>query len=217
MRFRCPSSTPDGDAEPINKPAIDKRLSRMTLSRGKAPENVAGPSKKHQKKTPQNEKRKRSGMDATKKREIEMAHRREQIRRQLKKREWSYVFVGNVEPTADECALHNLFIKCGPISRIQIRCSQGRAITIGQAIPAHLRTVRDRQYATIEFVNPNSVRKALKLDGTRLHGTQLVVCLTAADLPEVANIVYSRLGRVQGAQHPRNPRSDGVRCGLFIM
>lgn len=79
-----------------------------------------------------------------------------------------------VQPTVTESVLEKLFFKCGPIIRIQIRCSQGRAVTIGQPVPNRQST--DHQYATVEFESTRAVRKALKLNGIVLHGAPLLVC-----------------------------------------
>lgn len=74
----------------------------------------------------------------------------------------------------NESDLHKLFTRCGTVIRIQIRCSRGGAVTIGQ--PMTRCTDRDLQYATIEFSEEEAVRKALRFHGMALHGTQLVVC-----------------------------------------
>jgi len=121
--------------------------------------------------------------------------------------------------------LYQTFIHCGTISRIQIRCSRGSAVTIGQPVAAHMRTPRDRQYASIEFASPASIRKALRLDGCILHGARLVVrfekilsllflevffslqvSISPADLPEVRDVIMKRVGRFRN-QLGERPRS----------
>ncbi len=106
---------------------------------------------------------------------------------------WDFVYVGNVStgvfqggflfnpqfeqinPAATYDQLKQLFEPCGTVTRIQLRCSRGQAVTIGRAVKPELRNSRNRQYATIEFARSSSARKALKLDGTTLNGCKLVV------------------------------------------
>jgi len=71
--------------------------------------------------------------------------------------------------------LQEVFGKFGSIMRITIRCSRGQAVGVGMPIPVAALTSRDRQYATIEFNDPNSVKKALKMNGAIVDGCRLVV------------------------------------------
>jgi len=123
----------------------------------------------------------------------------------MKKREGPVVFVGNIKPTVNERALHQAFNHCGIITRIQIRCSRGGAVAIGQAVPDHIRTHRDFQYATIEFLNPSAIQKALKLHASELHGTQIIVVTAASDLPEVKDIVHKHIGSIREKKGLPNP------------
>jgi len=135
-----------------------------------------------------------------------MAKKKAARRKHLKKRdEWAFVFVGNIKPTVDEGLLYKVFSRCGTIMRIQIRCSRGGAVTIGQPIPDSIHPDRDLQYATIEFLNDYAVKKALRLHGSGLHGTKLVVSVSAADLPEVKDIVHKHLGGTRERQGLSNP------------
>jgi len=75
----------------------------------------------------------------------------------------------------DEKILYDAFAHCGKITRIQIRCSRGAAITIGRPVPPHIRSSRNLQHASIEFTSSSAVRNALEMDGFTLHGRQMVV------------------------------------------
>lgn len=46
----------------------------------------------------------------------------------------------------------------------------------GLAVPKEVLGPRDRQYASMEFMNSKSARKALAYHGKVLEGCQLVVC-----------------------------------------
>jgi hypothetical protein len=80
-----------------------------------------------------------------------------------------------LESSITQELLNSTFSPCGSISRIQIRCSRGQAVTVGVAVPKDVRTARDRQYATIEFKDAKAARNALRLNGKVLDGCQLVV------------------------------------------
>jgi hypothetical protein len=78
---------------------IESNLQRNLASRGYVDgTNTPGPSNpKMSSKNEQGTKRKRSSASFTKLKDIEMARKKAALRRHLdKKREWSYVFVGNV-------------------------------------------------------------------------------------------------------------------------
>ncbi|KAG9219531.1 hypothetical protein CCMSSC00406_0009770 [Pleurotus cornucopiae] len=130
--------------------------------------------------------------------EIQMAARRSKKKGAADKRLtvagviWDFVYVGNINPAATYDQLRQLFEPCGTVTRIQLRCSRGQAVTIGRAVKPDLRNSRNRQYATVEFARSSSARKALKLDGTSLNGCKLVVTVSPADLPEVQEILDAR-------------------------
>lgn len=130
-------------------------------------------------------KRKRSTVDEQKKAMIQEAHRLDKLRLNIKKRESSFVYVGNVRvfisrarqsrltpppqipPTTTEASLRHQFKSCGPIDNIIIRCSAGAALA-GQAHA--FRTSHDRQYATVLFSRARSVAKALQLNNSDMQG-----------------------------------------------
>ncbi|KAK2466163.1 hypothetical protein APHAL10511_001805 [Amanita phalloides] len=111
--------------------------------------------------------------------------------------DFSFVYVGNIDPSINEHRLEEYFSKCGKVCRIQLRCSRGQAVNIGIAIPEHVRTSRDRQYATVEFRSYREARNALYLNGKRLDGCKLVVSITPTDLPEVQDIVDKRISDIK--------------------
>jgi len=149
-----------------------------------------------------NSKRKRSTVDHKKLEEVRNAKAR--AAHKEKKPEYSFIFVGNLEPTVTEKKLAKIFQHCGNILRIQIRCSGGRAITKGQAIKAEIRTHRDRQHASIEFSTAGARRRALRLDGTIVHGTPIIVSLSTIDLPEVRDIAYQYVGQARERRGLKN-------------
>lgn len=74
-----------------------QHLSRLTVHGNREAPKAAGPSRLHKiHMKDDNAKRKRSGITHAKKKEIEMAKKKEQLRQHMKNREWSFVFVGNV-------------------------------------------------------------------------------------------------------------------------
>lgn len=74
-----------------------------------------------------------------------------------------------------EARLMGIFAPCGTVHRVEIRCSRGQAITSGIAIPSEVLTKRDRQYASIEFEEPEAARAALRLNGSNIDGCNVVV------------------------------------------
>ncbi|EGO01968.1 hypothetical protein SERLA73DRAFT_132684 [Serpula lacrymans var. lacrymans S7.3] len=137
----------------------------------------------------------RSGSNAGKKHHIAMAVKKENASRKVRQRErgWCYVYVGNVSPATDEEMLIKLFSTCGHIIKLEIQCSSGLAMTTGKPTPAYYRGHPVRQYATVVFGKPQHAQKALKLHGSRVGGTELVVVRSASDLPEVKEKVERRL------------------------
>ena len=111
-----------------------------------------------------------------------------------KPRIFAHVYVGNVssrpgavprhaltlllqlESTITEKKLRDHFRECGAIRRTTLRVSRGQAINVGVAIPASARTMRDRKYATVEFNHYTSTIPALRLNGSVLDGSRIVVC-----------------------------------------
>lgn len=84
-----------------------------------------------------------------------------------------------LQSTITTSILEGFFKDCGQINRTIIRCSRGQAVIAGLAVPQEVLGPRDRQYASIEFTNPQSARKALAYHGMVLDGSKLVVCDTS--------------------------------------
>ena len=80
-----------------------------------------------------------------------------------------------IDPIIRKEDLEAFFESCGPVSCIQFRCSRGQAINRGIAVPKAVRTVRDRQYATVEFSDSKAVLQAVQKNGEKLKGCRLVV------------------------------------------
>ncbi|KIK06759.1 hypothetical protein K443DRAFT_674042 [Laccaria amethystina LaAM-08-1] len=116
----------------------------------------------------------------------------------------SHIFVGNLQSTITQERLQSTFTKFGPIKQTLIRVSMGCAVTGGLNVPAQVRGPRDRRYATIDFFSPIAARKALVMNGTILDGCQLVVSLSAGDLPEVRDMVDQRLSTMRAHLMPEN-------------
>lgn len=194
-RFRCPtttssfgsagSATSESNPRRVDRSGRVSKVARMTI---RADPTSASSSSRSGKK------RKRSTSDEQKKAMIKEALRLDQLRQSMKKRESCFVYVGNIPPTATEAILRNQFRKCGSIEDICIRCSSGAAVLIGQSHP--YRTPHDRQYATIMFTRPKAVAKALKLNGLEMHGFKITVCLSAAQLPDMTEIVRWRVNAI---------------------
>jgi len=113
-------------------------------------------------------------------------------------RTFPFVYVGNLKSSITEERLRTLFAPCGRIFRIGIRCSRGQAVTVGVPVPENMLTSRDRQYASIEFHDLEAAKLALRLNGAIVDGLDIVVSTTPADLPEVQDIVQTRIGQRQG-------------------
>jgi len=120
-----------------------------------------------------------------------------------------FVFVGNIPLTTTDAILKNIFKACGSIEETCIRCSAGAAILSGKAHAN--RTPRDRQYATVKFNRSKAVPKALALNGTKIHGMKIIVCLSAAQLPEVKEIVNWRVEAIKERKGIRMPKPAGYR------
>jgi len=181
---------------------LNKRLSHLTFRGNGNGSNTPGPSDPKTSRKAEGTKRKRSSVGFAKIKDIRMAKKKAARRNNLRKHEWFFVFVGNIKPTVSEDALRKVFAHCGTVTRIQIRCSRGGAVTIGQVTP---NAALDFQYATVEFLNANAVQNALELNGSTLHGAQLVVSVSAADLPEVKDIVHKHLGGIRERKGLDNP------------
>ncbi|KAF8627197.1 hypothetical protein AX15_004514 [Amanita polypyramis BW_CC] len=138
-------------------------------------------------------------------------HHRKATLSKLNGTDYSFVYIGNIDPSINAQRLEEYFSKCGKVCRVQLRCSRGQAINIGIAVPENVRTSRDRQYATVEFKDYRGARKALQLNGKELDGCRLVVSITPTDLPEVQDIVDMRISEIRRRSR-RNNEQDEPRC-----
>jgi len=206
-RFRCPTTTESSSSIESIDPTTRRvdatgrlsKVAKMTLRPDSAPSSNRAVTRS---------KRKRSTTDDQKKAMIKEAHRLDKLRNNLKKREPHFVFVGNIPPTTTEAILNDKFISCGPIEDICIRCTAGATVLIGQPY----RTSKDRQYATVMFSRQKSISKALKLNGSEIHGVKIIVCLSAAQLPEVKEITRGRIDAIKERKGvSRKPKAAGYR------
>ncbi|KAF8640109.1 hypothetical protein AX17_001345 [Amanita inopinata Kibby_2008] len=108
--------------------------------------------------------------------------------------DYSFVFVGNVDSSITVQRIEEYFSQCGKVFRVLLRCSRGRPIGVAQ--PDAGLTTRDRLYASVEFKDYRGARNAMRLNGTKLDGRKLVVSITPTDLPEVQDIVNSRMTEI---------------------
>ncbi|KAK0490942.1 hypothetical protein IW261DRAFT_1434793 [Armillaria novae-zelandiae] len=117
------------------------------------------------------------------------------------------IFVGNLNPDLTDDDLHKFFSdNCGPIRRVEIRCSQGcPAPTLTSLAPEHTPNI---YYATVEFHSHIAVHKALTLS-TKCKGVKLQISVSRKLLPEVdaciANILKKKDAKQASNAHPRRP------------
>ncbi|KAG5646626.1 hypothetical protein DXG03_002930 [Asterophora parasitica] len=156
-------------------------------------------------------------------RKIQDARKREEVKANVDKsqtiiqRNYPFVYVGNVhaffffecnakltvlflaqlKSTITEARLEELFASCGEIHHTSIRCSRGQAVTVGTRVPDNRLTSRDRQYASVEFKTVTGAKKALTFNGKCVDGVPIVVVTSPADLPEVKDIVHTRIEQTQ--------------------
>lgn len=116
------------------------------------------------------------------------------------------VYVGNLISTITRERLEDVFIQCGSIIDTKIRCSRGKAVTMGVAVPLDALSPRDRQYATVEFRDTKAARKALGLNGIVVDGCSLVVSASPADLPEVQDMTKPVLDKLLARNKHNRPR-----------
>ncbi|TFK43594.1 hypothetical protein BDQ12DRAFT_718799 [Crucibulum laeve] len=122
------------------------------------------------------------------------------------------IYVGNLQTHITEAKLAAFFTQsCGKVVRVILRRSRGQTVPTGATIPAAVRTKRDRLYATVEFQKPEHVRNVFR-DGIWrtnhclwiFEGCKMMVSLTAADLPEVEDIVQIYMSKYRGMQAQEN-------------
>ncbi|GBE79242.1 hypothetical protein BKA93DRAFT_134548 [Sparassis latifolia] len=183
-RFRCPSASAV-DLAPSDIP--NDAAARLPRHRSR----IAIPSKHNKKhgkaKTP-------TGMNAGQKEHMRMALKREQLKSRRNQPQWSFIYVSNLNSKISDAELQRTFERFGRIRRIIRRASGGIVVKgYGGSDPS-----MDRQYASIQYVNPSSARRALILNKRKLNGVELVVCFSAADLPETARIIQEHIRRKHG-------------------
>ncbi|KAH7908503.1 hypothetical protein BJ138DRAFT_1157535 [Hygrophoropsis aurantiaca] len=188
MRIRCPSFI-DSMSD------VSDSLEAITSVRKPAPKSRkvmnARVSKNHNTTRP----RSSAGDDVDKKQRVMNAMKRERIRREAKKCDWTYAFVGNFAPSTSQQDLADYFKRCGRIWSLDIRCSGGLVMPAEVPSPAYYQGHAVHQYAVVIFTKPDGARKALTLNGTDFKGYQLVVSRSASDLPEIRQKVNQHLHR----------------------
>ncbi|KAI0921492.1 hypothetical protein AcV5_000932 [Taiwanofungus camphoratus] len=194
-RFRCPSASPDpigSSTKPA--PSHQPRFHVPIDDNGQSP-GTTDASKSSKQSDMDREKRKlrkarNPRMTAKERERLRMAYKKDQVRRIVKQQPWSFVFVGNLDGSITPQMLEDTFKVFGTISRIQLRASMGAGVTMKPA-----RRTPGRQYASVEFSDTSAARRALAFNGQILNGVKLVVCLSAADLPETRDIVREHMAR----------------------
>ncbi|KAJ3485046.1 hypothetical protein NLI96_g5237 [Meripilus lineatus] len=105
------------------------------------------------------------------------------------------VFVGNLHPTVTSSDLHEVFSRVSEVSKVQIRCLGGN---VAPTAPNQKNT-SSILYASVDFRVPRSIHRILKVNGTDVKGSKLVVAVNASDLAE-----YIRM-RDESAKQETNP------------
>ncbi|KII94805.1 hypothetical protein PLICRDRAFT_86269 [Plicaturopsis crispa FD-325 SS-3] len=221
-RFRAPSTstatssaaassrepTPVPVARPI--PGARHRMKQMDQKgKGKAEEG-------RRSETPEPSRNRRvrsSGAPLPKKKKIEHAKKKQAVKTQFKTREETHVFVGNLPFGISEEQVRRIFSRCGPVVSVTICCGRGTIATAGQVLSGS-RARNSQHYAIIVFNGVRCVRRALDLNGKRVGATPLCgtlqggfvpeVCLTAADLPMIQDMVRKFVNE-RGHPAPRAP------------
>ncbi|KAF8974284.1 hypothetical protein BDZ97DRAFT_9375 [Flammula alnicola] len=155
-----------------------------------------------------NHKRVRNLHRAAKLKEVGEAKRKDEKKKQVRRPaafNHTHVYIGNLESSITQARLEAYFKDCGRIRTTIIRCSRGQALTVGVAVPLAVRSARDRMYASMEFYDTKSALNALKYNDTVLDGCQLVVSASAADLPEVMDIVRPHLQNMRQRDQQTRP------------
>ncbi|CCM03405.1 uncharacterized protein FIBRA_05536 [Fibroporia radiculosa] len=194
-RFRCPTDS----ADDLANDRIPQRLASMTITTDKN-HNAAGPSKRHARRD-KNKLKTPAGMSLKEKGNLKKAFKKNangpkttvpKVNINNMRSDWSFVFVGNLNRNIDEKILFQAFMRFGHVTRVQIRTSSGTPFAGAGPVAANS---NDRQYASVEFSDASAARRALKMNGHRLFGIKLAVCLSAADLPETQEIVNAHMAK----------------------
>ncbi|EMD41029.1 hypothetical protein CERSUDRAFT_111602 [Gelatoporia subvermispora B] len=197
-RYRCTSSTPPPRSpSPTPNPHLSRHLAEMTMrpeagtsSRTRPPS--PGPSSRKASKDKGKGKARATSPDPTIQRErVRMAAKRGKVKRRsgLKPGLWSFVFVGGLIPSITEPMIRDIFRGCGTIARVQMRMGAG-------------------YYASVEFYEQSAPKKAVdQLNGAKLGDLTIVVCYSAADLPEVQKTRIAYEQRQRGTAPRPVPKS----------
>ncbi|KAH9934424.1 hypothetical protein B0H21DRAFT_78445 [Amylocystis lapponica] len=119
--------------------------------------------------------------------------------RVMRIQKWAFVFVGNLSPSITEDELARVFAHCGKIVQIAIRVSSGR-VTVAPP-GTYQSSSKDRLYASIHFTERMAAIKARRLDGSMLHERRIVVCYSAADLPDTKELINEYLAKRERRSH----------------
>jgi len=227
MRIRCPSPSnsvillPPQNPPNHSKPKLRSTKPRKKVAYPTKPTPAAPPVRKS------SSSRRREQIPGKPKRtdSASLAAKKEQLRIDTKvktdgkckespKRPYSFVYAGNLQPTITEERLKDVFSACGPVLRIIIRCSRGHVIRV---LPEGVRPElffgpRDRKYASIEFKDSMAYLKALQLNGRWLDGAQMIVCASAADLPEAKE---ASRGATAAPSSPARPPRPTITQNAF--
>lgn len=139
------------------------------------------------------------GMDAGKKERLRAAIKKNKVK-ETSMGEWSHVYVSNLNSTITHQMLHDAFSRFGTVKRIIVRASGGVPL---KNYPGSKPTAWDRQYASVEYCEPVSAKRALSFDGRTLNGVQVAVCYNAADLPETHEAVAQRIAKKKAPPPPK--------------
>ncbi|KAH7887802.1 hypothetical protein F5I97DRAFT_899070 [Phlebopus sp. FC_14] len=135
-------------------------------------------------------------------------------KREVIKNDWVHVYVGNIGPDVDENAIRVHFSGCGRVDSVTIRCCGGLAMTVKPPPPSYYKGRKVSQYAVLVFIDKKAVRKALRLNGSRLGDREITVSRSVSDLPEVLEKVQKRLADYrerQGFADSRRAKQSAVR------
>jgi len=133
----------------------------------------------------------RGGLSSSDKDRAKAVIKREQTKQSIALPQWSYVFVGNLNPSINEVDLEKAFRHCGKITSILIRVSSGHVAIV--APEDYKYSPADRQYASVQFTEPAAARRAKRMNGQEINGRRIVVCYNAIDLPETKDTIQAYL------------------------
>lgn len=98
--------------------------------------------------------------------------------------------------------MYELFNGRDTIRNIVVRSARGCGVTV---IPDEDMTPNDRCYASVQFNDFGPAWEALRMhdpkDPPILHGLPIIIKLSAADMPEVSEILGKTMGFLLGTKH----------------